>query len=112
VATIVESPAVPDVVDRTGFAVFFRLWSLVARARKPLASSVEDGEVDLPFPARVRKFLWLSSGLFSVASLMMPAIGFLVFGSAPGASANFLAAIVSACLFGIASLLHFGPDEA
>ncbi len=62
--------------------------------------------------ARLRKFLWLSSGLFSAASFTNSAVGYLAFGTADGAATNFLAAVVSACLFGVASLLHFGPDEA
>ena len=112
-ATILESPTAADAADRTGLAVLVRLRSLVVRAWKLLASPVEQvEEPDLTFPARVRKFLWLSSGLFSAASFMIPAIGYLAFGSVEGAAANFLAAVVSACLFGVASLLHFGPDEA
>ncbi len=90
-----------------------RLRSLAARTRLLLASPVEVVEEPyLTFPARVRKFLWLSSGLFSAASLMIPAIGYLAFGSVEGAPTNFLAAVVSACLFGLTSLLHFGPAEA
>jgi len=61
---------------------------------------------------RMRKFLWLSSGLFSAASFAIPMIGVLAFGSTVGLGTSFLAAIISACLFGLASLLHFGPDEA
>lgn len=62
--------------------------------------------------ARFRKFLWLSSGLFSAASFAIPAIGMAAFGTSEGLAARFLTAIVSACLFGVASLLHFGPDTA
>ncbi|MCI4371119.1 MAG: hypothetical protein L3J78_00540 [Thermoplasmata archaeon] len=61
---------------------------------------------------RIRKFLWLSSGLFSAASFAIPAFGVLAFGSIEGLTTSFAAAIVSACLFGLASLLHFGPDVA
>ncbi|MGI0149540.1 MAG: hypothetical protein ACREDF_08430 [Thermoplasmata archaeon] len=67
---------------------------------------------ELTFFARIRKFFWLSSGLFSAASFAIPAIGLLAFGTSDGVGTNFLAAIVSACLFGLASLLHFGPETA
>jgi hypothetical protein len=70
--------------------------------------------LELSFPARIRKFLWLSSGLFSAASFAMPALGILALGSVQtrGLGANFLAGIVSAALFGLASLLRFGPEQA
>ena len=67
---------------------------------------------DLTLSQRMRKFLWLSSGLFSAASFLIPALGYVAFGSFEGASTNFIAAVASACLFGLASLLHFGPEEA
>jgi hypothetical protein len=69
---------------------------------------------ELSFPARIRKFLWLSSGLFSAASFAMPALGILALGAVEtkGLGANFLAGVVSAALFGLASLLRFGPEEA
>lgn len=68
--------------------------------------------LELTFLARIRKFLWLSSGLFSAASFAIPAIGVLAFGSSDGIGTSFLAAIVSACLFGLTSFLHFGPETA
>lgn len=71
-----------------------------------------DEAVPLTLIARFRKFLWLSSGLFSAASFAIPAIGYAAFGTFEGVSTNFLAAIVSGCLFGLASFLHFGPEEA
>ena len=64
------------------------------------------------FFGRLRKFLWLSSGMFIAASFAIPFIGFMTYGSTQVASTNFLAAIVSAFLFGLASLLHFGPETA
>ena len=64
------------------------------------------------FPKRLKRFLWLSSGMFSAASFAIPFIGFMTYGSTQVASTNFLAAIVSAFLFGLASLLHFGPETA
>ena len=61
---------------------------------------------------RIRKFFWLSSGLFSAASFAIPAIGVIAFGSTVGLGTSFLAAVISACLFGLASFLHFGPEVA
>ena len=68
--------------------------------------------IELSLFARIRKFLWISSGLFSAASFAIPAIGVVAFGSTVGLDTSFVAGIVSACLFGLACLLHFGPDEA
>ena len=113
VATTTESPSAADVLRPSGVAVLVRLRSLLVWLHKfiyPPAHDVE--EPPLTFSARFRKFLWLSSGLFSAASFTIPAIGYLAFGTADGAATNFLAAVVSACLFGVASLFHFGPDEA
>jgi len=79
------------------------------------AFPVESAEtLELSFPARIRKFLWLSSGLFGAASLAMPVLGILALGSVQtrGLGPNFLAGIVGAALFGLASLLRFGPEEA
>jgi hypothetical protein len=39
-------------------------------------------------------------------------IGVLAFGSMEGVEPSFLAALASACLFGLASIFHFGPDSA
>ena len=66
----------------------------------------------LMFFVRFRKFVWLSSGLFSAAALAVPMIGVLAFGSMEGVGSSFLAALASACLFGLASIMHFGPDSA
>jgi len=74
------------------------------------ADSVE--RLELTFFARIRKFVWLSSGLFSAASFAIPAIGILAFGTLDGLGTSFLAAIMSACLFGLASFLRFGPETA
>jgi hypothetical protein len=61
---------------------------------------------------RLRKFLWLSSGLFSAASFAMAMVGVLAYGSTEGLGLSFLAGTASACLFGLASLLRFGPETA
>jgi hypothetical protein len=70
--------------------------------------------LDLSFPARIRKFLWLSSGLFSAACFAMPALGIFSLGAVEteGIGASFLVGIPIACLFGLTSLLRFGPEPA
>ena len=68
--------------------------------------------LEFTFLVRIRKFLWLSSGLFSAASFAIPMIGVLAFGSMEGVGPSFLAALASACLFGLTSILHFGPESA
>ncbi len=112
-ATTTESPPAADVLRPSDVAVLVRIRSLLGWLHKFSSPPAHDvREPPLTFNARLRKFLWLSSGLFSAASFTIPAIGYLAFGTADGAAMNFLAAVVSACLFGVASLLHFGPDEA
>ncbi|MGQ0798062.1 MAG: hypothetical protein ACT4OI_09425 [Methanobacteriota archaeon] len=60
---------------------------------------------------RLRKFLWLWSGMFSVGCLASAFAGYTVLRAFESAGTNFLAAIVSAGLFGVASFLRFGPDS-
>jgi len=108
-ATINESPR----VDGPGSAavVFLRrAWKFLWPPAGSLAETVPD--VELTLVGRIRKFLWLSSGLFSAASFAIPAIGLFAYGTTEGMGTNFVAAVVSACLFGVTSLLHFGPNEA
>jgi hypothetical protein len=62
--------------------------------------------------AQFRKFLWLASGLFSTSSLALAFGDFFAAGSIEAASTHFLAALAAAGLFGIATLLKLGPDEA
>lgn len=68
--------------------------------------------VELSLLGRLRKFLWLSSGMFSAASFAMTAIGIVAFGHLDGLGTSFPAAVISAALFGVASLLRFGPETA
>jgi hypothetical protein len=73
-------------------------------------SGYDSYEAELPL--RMRRFVWLSTGMFSAASLAMAFVGYFFAGSFEGAGSHFLASIVSGGLFGIASVLKFGMDEA
>ncbi len=64
------------------------------------------------FLAQVRTFLWLASGMFSTSSLALAFLDFFAARSAAQAGTHFLAAIVTGGLFGVATLLKLGPDEA
>jgi len=109
-ATINESPRVDG--PWSAAVVFLRrAWKFLWPPAGSLAvETVPD--VELTLVGRIRKFLWLSSGLFSAASFAIPGIGLFAYGTTEGMGTNFLAAVVSACLFGVTSLLHFGPNEA
>ncbi|TLZ46040.1 MAG: hypothetical protein E6K19_01580 [Methanobacteriota archaeon] len=63
-------------------------------------------------PLRMRRFVWLSTGMFSAASLALAFVGYFFAGSFEGAGSHFLASMVSGGMFGIASVLKFGVDEA
>jgi 4-hydroxybenzoate polyprenyltransferase len=63
------------------------------------------------FP-RLRKFLWIASGLLSAACFAVPVMGLIAFGTANDVGASFVIAVASACLFGVASVRHFGPESA
>ena len=98
-----ESPAV---------AFLRRLWRWLWPPNAELTSVAEAEAPVLTFMDRVRKFMWLSSGLFSAAAFAVPAVGVMVYGTFEGGGTSFMAAVVSACLFGVTTLLNFGPDEA
>ncbi len=65
-----------------------------------------------PFAAQVRTFLWLASGMFSTSSLGLAFLDLFEGGSFRAAGTHFLAAVIAAGLFGVATLLKLGPDEA
>lgn len=67
--------------------------------------------LDVPFAARVREFLWLSSGMFSAAALALSFLGFFTTGAQEDAMRNFTAAVVSSAMFGICTVLKLGPDS-
>ncbi len=62
--------------------------------------------------AQFRKFLWVASGLFSTSSLALAFGDFFAARSYEAASTHFLAAVAAAALFGVATFLKLGPDEA
>jgi membrane associated rhomboid family serine protease len=68
--------------------------------------------LELSFLGRIRKFLWLSSGIFSAVSFAIAAIGVVAFGHLDGLGTSFLAAIISASVFGATSLHRFGTETA
>src|SRR5439155_22877379 len=88
------------------------LWKWLWPPDVELALANEAEAPVLTFMDRLRKFLWLSSGLFSAAAFAVPAIGVIAFVSFEGGGTSFLAAVVRACLVGVKTLLNFGPDEA
>ena len=59
-----------------------------------------------------RMFLWLASGMFSVSALALAFLDYVVAGSPTQAVTHFVAAVAAAGLFGSATLLELGPDEA
>lgn len=61
---------------------------------------------------RIRKFVWLWSGMFGAATFAMAMIGVLFYGRTDGVTSSFLAGIMSAALFGLLSILRFGPETA
>ena len=62
--------------------------------------------------AQVRTFLWVSSGMFSSSSLALAFLDWVATGSVQQANTHFLAAVIAAGLFGVATYLKLGPDEA
>jgi hypothetical protein len=75
------------------------------------------GDADAILPAvslvaQIRQFLWLSSGMFSMSALALAFLDYWTLGPAGQAATHFLAAVVAAALFGVATFLKFGPDEA
>ncbi len=62
--------------------------------------------------SQVRRFLWLSSGMFSMSALALAFLDYWTLRPEGQAVTHFLAAVVAAALFGVATFLKFGPDEA
>jgi hypothetical protein len=63
------------------------------------------------FIARLRKVVWVWSGAFSMACFAASFLGFAVLRAFDSAGTSFVAGIVTAGVFGVASLLRFGPDS-
>jgi len=91
--------------------VFQELPGLVTSPAAAETSTDTTMEIEPSFEERIRKLLWVSSGMFSVVSLGLAFTGYAAMNAYQAASSNFLAAIGSAVLFGIASLLKYGPDS-
>src|SRR5438552_16910862 len=109
-ATINESPR----VDGPGSAavVFLRrAWKFLWPPDGSFAAETVP-HVDLTLVGRIRKFVWLSSGRFSAASFATPAIGLFVCRTTGGMGTKFLAAVLSVCIFAVASSMHDGTNEA
>jgi len=62
--------------------------------------------------SQFRHFFWLSAGMFSMSALALAFLEYWTLGPAEQAATHFLAAVVSAVLFGVATFLKLGPDEA
>ncbi len=72
-------------------------------------------EVVLPpvsLVTQIRTFLWLAAGMFSVSALALAFLDYWIVASSAQAGTHFLAAIAAAVLFGFATGLKLGPDEA
>jgi len=63
-------------------------------------------------PRRLKRFLWLSSGMFSAAALAVAFLGYYYVGSFQEASSNFIASIASGGIFWASDSLKFGPSSA
>jgi hypothetical protein len=66
----------------------------------------------LSLRSQFRFFFCLSSGMFSMSALALAFLDHWGLGSAGQAATYFMATVVAAGLFGIATVLEFGPDQA
>lgn len=62
-------------------------------------------------PLRVKNFVWISTGMFSVAALALAFLGYFGIGNVEGAATHFVASIVSGGLHGAVSTMKFGPAD-
>ncbi len=72
----------------------------------------EEGLSPVSLVSQTRFFLWLASGMFSVSALALAFVDYWVVAEPTQAETHFLAAVVAAALFGLATFLKLGPDEA
>jgi len=90
--------------------------TLSHEAARPPPPPPEETVAEPSLMKRFQKFLWLWSGMFSIAALFLAFASYFGLGGAgsnlQAAGTNFLAAIASAALFGLVSLLHFGPASS
>jgi formate/nitrite transporter FocA (FNT family) len=82
----------------------------VATSSEALAADIETAPVSVV--AQVRTFLWLASGMFSTSSLALAFLDYMTVSAEGQAATHFLAAVVAAVLFGVATVLKLGPSEA
>ncbi|HKZ98454.1 MAG TPA: hypothetical protein VJ326_02535 [Thermoplasmata archaeon] len=82
-------------------------------ATSDLAGSdlAEDDAPEPTFVERLEKFVWISSGMFSVAALGLAFTGYVTFAAYEEAGSNFLAAIAASGIFGLTTYLKFGPPS-
>jgi hypothetical protein len=115
--------AAGESAERPGISPFARARKILSRRgllgpsqeAVPAAEATDLAEpTELSFLARVRKFVWLSSGMLGAAAFAMPALGVFALGAIDPESlgTSFLVGVACASLFGLTSVLRFGPDEA
>ena len=61
------------------------------------------------FPKRLKRFLWLSSGIFSAGALAVAFVGCYFVGAFEEDATNFLASVVYAGIFWISNTSSSGP---
>lgn len=77
-----------------------------------VSEAVHLEDVGVGLEVRIREFVWLSSGMFSAASLSLAFLAYFTLGAAEDAARNFGAAVVSSLLFGLCTVLKLGPESA
>lgn len=77
-----------------------------------VTSAWHENGYEAELPLRVRRFVWVATGMFSAASLAIAFMGYFWSASFDGAASHFMASMVSGGLFGLTSFLKFGPSEA
>ncbi|HII40824.1 MAG TPA: hypothetical protein HA326_06365 [Thermoplasmata archaeon] len=81
-------------------------------AAENVAPDAEAFGTSVSLASQFRHFLWLSSGMFSMSALFFAFLDYWTLGPQEQAATHFVAAVVAAALFGVATLLKFGPDVA
>lgn len=84
----------------------------IAATESAPAEAVIVSEAPVSFISQIRTFLWLSSGMFSMSALALAFLDYWMVASSSQAELHVFAAIASALLFGLATILKLGPSEA